>query len=195
MQSPIDFFQSTVRSIYPQLEHEALDYFSSMLIHRKFKKKEVFIDLGQWHNEIGFLAEGFMRGYYLNEKGDEMTTKIVDRGNFATQYSAFVYQRKSQYCFQCLEDCVLLCIQYDDLQQAYKLYPDLEKLGRLVAESIIDILEKRSESFQFMNAEERYVDFLNRFPGLMNKISVNHLSSYLGVRRPSLSRIRRKIAS
>ncbi|MEM6380623.1 MAG: Crp/Fnr family transcriptional regulator, partial [Bacteroidota bacterium] len=113
----------------------------------------------------------------------------------ATQYSAFVYQRKSDYCFQCLEDCELLCFNYSDLQNAYRYYPDLEKLGRLIAESIVDILEKRTRSFQFMNAEERYIDFLNRHPTLMNRISINHLSSYLGVRRPSLSRIRRKIAS
>ena len=141
------------------------------------------------------MAEGFIRGYYVNDKGDEITTRIVDRGYFATQYSAFVNQQKSDYIFQCLEDCTLLCFTYSDIQKAYQLHPCLEKFGRLVAEHIIKIYEGRTRGFQFLNAEERYLQFLDNFPHLMNKISINHLSSYLGVARPSLSRIRRNIAN
>lgn len=195
MNSHIDFFSSVVRQVYPAISQEALEYYISLLSVKELKKKEVYIDVYQIHREIGFIAEGFMRGYYVNDKGEEITTRIVDRGNFATQYSAFINQRKSDYTFQCLEDCILLCFNFDDIQKAYRLYPELDTFGRLIAEYIIEILERRGSSFQFLSAEERYLNFINRFPHLMNKISINHLSSYLGVKRPSLSRIRRNIAN
>lgn len=195
MDNHIAFFSTVVRQVYPAISQEALDHYISILTVKRLKKKELFIDVYQIHNEIGFVAEGFIRGYYVDAKGEEITTRIVDTGNFATQYSAFINQRKSDYYFQCLEDCILLCFNYDDIQKAYKCYPELEKFGRLIAEVIIEILEGRARSFQFLNAEERYLNFLNRFPHLMNKISVNYLSSYLGVKRPSLSRIRRNIAN
>ncbi|MEL7121233.1 MAG: Crp/Fnr family transcriptional regulator [Bacteroidota bacterium] len=194
MDAHFDFFRSVIRQVYPALSREALEYYTSLLTVKMMKRKEIFIDVYQVHNEIGFVAEGFIRGFYVNNKGEEITTRIVDKGNFATQYSAFTNRQKSDYTFQCLEDCVLLCFNYDDIQLAYRLYPELEKFGRLIAERIIEILETRARSFQFLSAEERYLDFLNRFPHLMNKISINYLSSYLGVRRPSLSRIRRNIA-
>jgi len=71
----------------------------------------------------------------------------------------------------------------------------MEKFGRLVAENIIRILENRMESFHFKNAEERYLDFIKANPNLFNRVSLTHLSTYLGIARPSLSRIRKKLGS
>jgi hypothetical protein len=63
-----------------------------------------------------------------------------------------------------------------------------------VAEAVLSSLQKRIESFLFMNAEQRYLQFIAENPGLMQRISLTHLSASLGIERPSLSRIRKKLA-
>ncbi|MEO0333838.1 MAG: Crp/Fnr family transcriptional regulator, partial [Bacteroidota bacterium] len=131
--------------------------------------------------------------FYVNDEGEEITTRLVNTGGFVTYYSAFLAQKSSDYYFQCLEDSTILCFTYEYVQAGYQQYPELERFGRLVAESIIHILESRMRSFHFQSAQERYLDFVRQYPDLTNRISLNHLSSYLGVKRPSLSRIRKKL--
>jgi hypothetical protein len=70
----------------------------------------------------------------------------------------------------------------------------LEKYGRLIAQEILKDQQKRIESFLFENAEQRYINFVKENPNLNNRVSISYLSTYLGIERPSLSRIRKKIS-
>jgi hypothetical protein len=63
----------------------------------------------------------------------------------------------------------------------------------LIAEEVLMSQQKRIESFLFDNAETRYLDFVRENPDVFNRISLSHLSSYLGIERQSLTRIRKKL--
>jgi hypothetical protein len=78
--------------------------------------------------------------------------------------------------------------------KGYEKYKGLERFGRLIAEETLKYQQKRIEEFQFLNAEERYNKFIKEYPELFNRISLTHLASFLGMKRPSLSRIRKKMA-
>jgi hypothetical protein len=78
--------------------------------------------------------------------------------------------------------------------KSFSKFPSLEKYGRLIAEEVLKTQQKRIESFLFENAEQRYRNFIKESPNLSNRVSLSYLSSYLGIERPSLSRIRKKIA-
>ena len=57
----------------------------------------------------------------------------------------------------------------------------------------VDKLEGRVRNFMLMSAEERYNDFCEYYPFLQNRIALKYISSYIGVRAPSLSRIRKNL--
>jgi DNA-binding MurR/RpiR family transcriptional regulator len=80
------------------------------------------------------------------------------------------------------------------MQNSFAEFPAIEKYGRLVAENILKEQQNRIESFLFANAEKRYLDFINGNPNLFNRVSISYLSSYLGIDRRSLTRIRKKLA-
>lgn len=192
--SHIDFFRTVVMKVDPKLPLEALEYLQKGLKERQYKKNQLFLDPFTKHKEIGFLAEGLVRGYYINNKGEEITTRFNAAGSFVTDYSAFLNQLNSQYYFQCLEPSVFLCFDYDYINEGYRKHVKLERFGRLIAEFVVNTLENRLRSFHFLDAEKRYLQFLEQYPQLTNRVTIKHLSSYLGVTRPSLSRIRKKIA-
>ena len=50
------------------------------------------------------------------------------------------------------------------------------------------------EGFVFKTPEERYLDLIENHPDIFNSIPLYHISSYLGIQGPSLSRIRKRIA-
>jgi CRP/FNR family transcriptional regulator len=102
--------------------------------------------------------------------------------------------KPSRYLFQCLEVSIIISLPFAHIQKGYELFPGFERNGRLIAEEVLMQQQKRIESFQFDSAEQRYLDFVKDYPQLFNRISLTHLSSYLGIERPSLSRIRKKLA-
>jgi CRP-like cAMP-binding protein len=55
--------------------------------------------------------------------------------------------------------------------------------------------EEHSEMLRKLSAEERYQHILNEYPHLLQRVSLTQLSSWLGLSRESLSRIRSKISS
>ncbi len=180
--------------VHPDLTEEEVQFFVGGATIHSYKARTYLITPDRPHHTIWFVAQGFVRGYYIDDRGEEITTRLLKEGGFATHYKAFLLREPSKYYFQCLEDCVVAGFTYDHVQAAYAQHPALEKLGRLIAEEIIKILEYRIESFQFMDAKARYLDFMRQYPEVYDRISLSHLSSYLGIARPSLSRIRKNIA-
>ena len=84
-------------------------------------------------------------------------------------------------------------LPYSAIQKAYRNYKNFESYGRLIAEQILLKKQDKIESFLFENAEERYIRFIQNNQNILSRISVSDLSSYIGVERQSLTRIRKKL--
>ena len=119
---------------------------------------------------------------------------FIRENGYATHYSAFIAQAASKYYFQCIEPTVIVNLSFKHIQQGYDKFPMLERYGRLVAEQVLQIQQKRIEGLLFDNAESRYLDFMKNNPDLFNRVSLSYLSSYLRIERQSLTRIRKKLA-
>ncbi len=143
---------------------------------------------------MGFVCSGLLRRYYVNNEGKTITTSFIHENNYATDYPAFIRQKSSKYFIECPEPSIIIKLSYDQIQQGYEKFKNSERYGRLIAEKVLTIQTDRVESFLFETAEERYLNFINQNPHLINRISLTHLSTYLGIERQSLSRIRNKIA-
>jgi len=187
-----NFFKSVVKYIHKDIDEDALNYFINGLSERSLRKNEIYIDTTKNHNEIGFIVKGLLRGFYIDEKGNEINTRFLKEGNFATHYKAFILQHSSKYFFKSVEPSELLCFDFSHIQNCYKLFPSFEKFGRLMAEIIIIKMDNRLESQHFDNAEKRYYDFMQEYPDLHNRLSLEQIASYIRITRPALSRLRGK---
>ena len=93
-----------------------------------------------------------------------------------------------------MEPTKVLNLSHEHIYTGYELHPNFERYGRLIAETVLWYQEKRIDSFLFQSAEERYLNFIEEHPELIHRISLTHLSSYLGIERQSLTRIRKKLS-
>jgi CRP/FNR family transcriptional regulator, anaerobic regulatory protein len=184
----------TVRKMCPSITQQEIDYLVSGLEVQTLEQKHFYIQANTIQKNIGYIYSGLMRAFYIDNEGKDITIRFVQENGFATDYASFIQQIKSKYYFQCLEKTTIVNIPYQHIQNGYNNYPLLEKYGRIIAEEIIKGLQNRIESFQFYNAEQRYLHFVQNSPSLFNRVSLSYLSTYLGIERPSLSRIRKKIA-
>ncbi len=193
METDFDLLEGAIKQLNPRCTEEEWAYLRSGLLIYSLKAREFFIEAGLKNHPLGFVVSGLIRIYYINEQGQDITIQFVSEGGYATDYYSFITQTPSKYYFQCLEPTRLITVSYHHVQQGYERHVGLERYGRLIAEEVFKMQQQRIEGFQFDSAEKRYVDFIQQNPGLFNRISLTHLSSYLGIERQSLSRIRKKI--
>jgi CRP-like cAMP-binding protein len=97
------------------------------------------------------------------------------------------------YFIEAIEDSEIVFISYKDLNGLYETHPNWGKFGRLLAESFFNLAQTRTEEFIFFSHEERYLRLLEQHPNIIERVPAYHISSYLGITNPSLSRIRKRV--
>lgn len=187
-------YLASLKAVCPQLTEAELAMFASRTSVVELKRKAYFLEAGKTQRAIGFVLQGLVRSFYVDPAGNEITVGFYAEGDYATHYQAFIARQPSRYAIQCLEPAKLICLSYEDLQWLYGWSPNFERYGRLIAEEILKRQQARIESFIFQTAEQRYLDFIRRYPVLFNRISLSQLCSFLGIERQTLTRIRQKIA-
>lgn len=179
--------------ICPKLNEDELNFIRDNLSITQFRKREFYLKSGQLQNKMGFVYKGLLKSYYVDKDGKKVTISFIDKNNYAADYPSFIQQKPSKYYIETIEPTVMVNLPYSAIQKAYSNYKNFENYGRLIAEQILLKKQDRIESFLFENAEERYIRFIKKNQYILSRISVSDLSSYLGIERQSLTRIRKKL--
>ena len=194
LKEAITTYLHSVKALCPKVGEAEWNYLERGLTVVERNARDFFVHAGTVQQEIGFVCSGLLRGFYVDNNGDEISVKFIGEGNYATDYSSFITQTPCKYSFQCIERSVMVTLRYQHIQEGYERFPNLERYGRLMAEKVLKIQQARIESFLFDNAEARYLQFIQAHPDLFNRVSLSYLASYLGIERQSLTRIRQKLA-
>lgn len=195
MENIIQLYLDSYKRINPELTDEELEIVKSNISILKLKKKQIYIRENEIQNSIGFIYSGLIRSYFIDKNEKEITNAFFAENEFVTDYQAFIKQQKTRYNFECLEDCLLISIPFEIVDEVFSSSKNFANFGRKIAEWALEVRTKKYESFLFENAEQRYLGFVQENKSILNRISLTHLSSYLGIERQSLSRIRSKILS
>jgi hypothetical protein len=76
----------------------------------------------------------------------------------------------------------------------YNTDAKFERIGRIIAEQLFLFARNRGMDFLLQNPEDRYLKLIKEYPNIFNRVPLYHIASYLGIKGPSLSRIRRRLS-
>lgn len=162
---------------------------------RKIARHDMFNFQNSVCRQVGFVLKGMFRVYYIDPKTElEHNLYFIPEHMFLTSLKGLLTRTTCPYLIEALEDAELLVIDREDLQQLYPRSHSWERFGRILAEQYFLFNQMRSESLLTQTAEERYIDLVENHPDILNRVSLGHISSYLGIKGPSLSRIRAQVA-
>ncbi|QJW89978.1 Crp/Fnr family transcriptional regulator [Spirosoma taeanense] len=143
---------------------------------------------------VGFVLKGLFRVYYVDPNTElEHNLYFIAENTFLTSLKSLLTRTTCPYLIEALEDAELLVIEHEHLQQLYAQSHGWERFGRILAEQYFLFNQTRSESLLTQTAEERYVALIENQPDILNRVSLGHIASYLGIKGPSLSRIRAQL--
>lgn len=193
MSSTIQNILNNFQVVLPQLSKDTLDAIQKNITTIYLKKGESFLTSGHISNRVGFLEKGVLRVFYLsNDKEHTSYFNVENRNPFVAAFTSFIQQEPSHEGIVALEDCTIHTLPYSILQELYSTFPDMERLGRILAEQNYLLAIERIQELQHQQADYKYNKFLHLYPGLINRIPHHYISSYLGVTPESLSRVRKK---
>ena len=92
------------------------------------------------------------------------------------------------------EDTTLLQISRANLEQLYQKVPKFERFFRIMFQNAFIAQQERIKQNLSFTAEQRYCQFLDKWPDLEQRLSQKQVASYLGITPEFLSMIRRKQA-
>ena len=187
--------KSAFQTLNPGIRDNEWKMLEKHCVEQKLKRREILFEEGAYQRYIGFINQGLIREFFIDKDGDENTVWFFQENGFVTDYSAFLRNVPTKNTFKCLEPTELILIPRDLILKVYQDSPAFDRFGRLIAENVLIQLQDRIDDFHFLSAEERYLKYIRTYPDLFQRISLTQLSSFLGIQRASLSRIRKNLAS
>lgn len=186
-----DILISTLKQI-TVLEPEEEALFRKAFKPYSLKKNDYFLQSSQVNYQLGFLCKGLVR-YFVFKNEEESTLEFTKEGEFVADYSSFISKQPSIQNIQALEDCEFLVINYEALQELYKVSKNANLLGRIIIEHRFIVMVNQLLTVHRYNPEDRYTYFLEHYKDIAQRIPQYLIASYVGVKPQSLSRIRKRI--
>lgn len=185
---PLEVF---VSHIYP-ISKATSDYIRDNSHPLVVAKGKHILRAGEICKNLYFIHKGVMRGYIVDNK-KQITTWMSIENELVTSIYGFDLQLPSRENIQALEECTLTVASFEHLQYLYEHHPDMNIVGRKVLEKYYRDAEERAYICRLTNAMERYQHFLQMDQGLINRLPLKYIASYLGMTNETLSRIRSKV--
>lgn len=177
--------------IYP-LPADSLARLAAIADETVVARNTVIIESGHLGRYLYFIGKGIVRAF-VEAEGKEITFWIGAEGSVALSMESYVNDRPGYESIEALEPCLLYRLSVGSLRELYAEDIHIANWGRKFAEREIIRAEKCLIPRLFTTASTRYEEFVRTNPGLLNRIPLKHLATYLGVTPVSLSRIRASI--
>lgn len=161
---------------------------------RKVSKGDVLLNSGEIAVYGYQVLSGCLRSYLIDHSGKEHILQFAPENWLITDMDSAVNRKPTVIFIDAIEDSVVIPILIADFEDLHGLEKAvLVEMNTKFRNSII-ATNKRIIGFLSATAEERYLEFIETYPTLVQRIPQKLIASYIGITPEYLSELRRKMA-
>jgi len=164
---------------------KALQLIRSNIVIKKVKKGDYLLRKGDMLKKGFFVKSGCLRSYTLDEKGKEHVYMFAPEGWLVNDIEAQVKDKPAELFIDAIEDSEVEVIDNEIFTIVNPTAQDFAKLTKRLA-----VLQKRIILLMSASLQERYLDFVQTYPNIVQRVPQKMIASYLGVTPEALSKIR-----
>jgi CRP-like cAMP-binding protein len=162
-----------------------------ILTKLEFKKGDHLIHADKICDSLYFISKGYCRAYSIQD-GVDVNTFFYFETDIATNMNSYLFGTKSTFAIQACEPLTAIKLEKSKIAEVSKRSPEIELIGKRNLQLIAAKQEKQLELYRLLTATQRYEYLESNQPEILQRVPLTLLSSYLGVKRETLSRIRKK---
>ncbi|KAA9345482.1 Crp/Fnr family transcriptional regulator [Larkinella humicola] len=178
-----------------ELTEEEFVSLKTFFVPVKLRRKQYLLKEGEVSNYRAFVDKGLLRIYTVDEKGVEHTVQFAPEGWWASDMYSNLTGEPSQYTIEALEDSDLLLLDQEANERMVEAVPKMERYLRLILQHNYVATHRRLVNAMSQSAEEKYKEFVQRYPDIVQRVPQHMIASYLGITPAFLSRIRGRKSS
>ncbi len=175
---------------YVELDEDDRQEFIAIIRKAFVKRRQFLAQPGFVCTHQSYVLSGAFRAYLVNNEGIEHTIKFAIEDWFISDFDSFIHQTPASFFVEALEDSTVLQFAHHDLDALCSRNHKYERYFRITAQKAFTFAQKRILSTIAKTAEQRYLEFSEQYPDIVQRVPQYALASYLGMTPEFLSKIR-----
>jgi len=180
---------------YVDLNEKDENQFTSIVRTTRVKRRQYIVQPRFVCSHQTYVKEGALRSYFVDNEGVDYTIQFAIEDWFISDFNSYISQTPASLYVEALEDSIVQQIAFEDVEKLCDENQKFEKFFRMVAQKSFAFSQRRVLANLGMTAEERYLEFLNLYPSIVQRVPQYTLASYLGMSAEFLSKVRKKLAT
>lgn len=176
-----------------QLTKEEYDLLLAHSERQSFPGKHVLEQEGRICRYVYFILNGSCYSYYTNDAGEKHVMQFAFEKYWISDQYSFFTGKPGIYTIETLERVEALLFTKEQYDEICRSSHQLEHFFRILMQNAFVALQYRLARTNSTPAVDRYREFQEIHPEIIQRIPLYLLASYLGIKPQSLSRIRKKL--
>ena len=172
------------------LLEEEVEMIRAVCIEKRLRKKQFLLQEGDKWNYNAFVCRGFLKTFSLDNNGQEHIMNFSPENYWSGDRESLMNGTPSHFNIDAIENSEVILIKKEDFDFLSQKIPQLNQLVNTILQKSFVASQNRIHSNISLSAEEKYQDFLKKFPSISNRIPQHMIASYIGITPETLTRIR-----
>lgn len=173
------------------LSEEELLLIDSVSILKKIRKKQFLFEAGEVWRYNAFVCRGLVKTFSVDKNGKEHIINFSPENYWFGDRDSLTNNTPSKFNIDAIEDSEIILIKKEDFEMLCHKIPSLNNLVNTILQKSFVVSQKRIHDSISLAAEEKYQNFLDSHPSLINRIPQHMIGAYLGITPETITRIRR----
>ena len=176
------------------LTNDEKELIRSISILKKLRKKQYLLQEGDIWKYHAFITKGCMRMYAVDDKGLEHIIYFGIENWWIGDRESLLSQAPSRLNIDAIEDSEVILFTDPNFEMICSKVPAFRDMVHAIISKSLNVKQNRILSGISKTAEEKYMEFIQKYADFAMRIPQAMIASYLGIKPETLSRIRNAIA-
>lgn len=161
--------------------------------YKKLRKRQYLLQEGDVWKYNAFIVKGCLRTFSVDNKGNEHILNFAIENWWIGDRQSLLSGTPSIYNIEALEDAEVILITKTNFDQLCNEIPAFNDMVNAILQRSFVASQGRIQTFLSAGAEEKYLQFIEKYPQLAQRVPQGMIASYLGITPETLSRVRKNM--